>query len=124
MRRPKMISARCAELLSYLQGCGPVGEWVMPVARHMSGDLGIAKTQLCIQVNKLREQGFIETQWLENECGTLEITRFRQYRVLIRLETPWVKERAPIYRTAAQKKMMSNLKRKRHTKLYKSVKGC
>lgn len=76
-----MITPREAELLSYLQGCGPVGEWVFPEPKHMRADLGFAsRYSIWRRVDALRDYGAIETRKAEWN------TRLHQFRVLIRVE--------------------------------------
>jgi hypothetical protein len=75
------IAMRQAEMLSYLQGCGHVGEWVCPITGHISQDLSLARAQVCQIMKMLAAYGYIEMRYLRSIRG-------KEYRVLIRLETP------------------------------------
>lgn len=76
------ISLRRAEMLSYLQGCGPVGEWVAPLTKHISADLGFSNPHVCKLVANLVRNGFVEVRRIG--------LKRKEYRVLVRLETPGV----------------------------------
>lgn len=70
------IVERDAEVLSYIQGMGKVGEWV-PLCwkkRVMADDLGVSRSQLYMHIDSLVEKGFIEQ-------------RHDAFRVLRRLES-------------------------------------
>lgn len=58
-----MITPRQAELLSYLQGLAPVGEWVEPQAKHIRQDINCnTRVQLCLLRQALVEKGTIEVK--------------------------------------------------------------
>jgi hypothetical protein len=76
-----MITPREAELLSYLQGCGPVGTWVFPEPRHMRDDLGfMSRYSIWRRVEGLRDCGAIETRKAAWNA------RLHEFRVLVRVE--------------------------------------
>jgi hypothetical protein len=76
-----VITPRSAELLSYLQGLGPVGQWVSPKAEWLRADLAINnRTILMRNVLPLRAKGIIETRRVVGR-------RQYEYRVLRRLES-------------------------------------
>jgi hypothetical protein len=76
-----VITPRCAELLSYLQGLGDVGQWVSPKPEWLRADLKINnRTVLMKNVSKLRAQGIIESRRI---VGRQQY----EYRVLRRLES-------------------------------------
>jgi hypothetical protein len=76
-----VITPRAAELLSYLQGLGPVGRWVSPKPEWLRADLKINnRTVLMKNVSKLRAKGIIESRRI---VGRQQY----EYRVLRRLES-------------------------------------
>jgi hypothetical protein len=76
-----MITPKTAELLSYLQGLGPVGQWVSPKPEWLRTDLGINnRNRLFLMINEMRKQGIIETRRPHGGRHRLE------YKVLRRLE--------------------------------------
>jgi hypothetical protein len=76
-----VITPRSAELLSYLQGLGPVGQWVSPKPEWLRADLGINnRTVLMKNVSKLKAKGIIESRRI---VGRQQY----EYRVLRRLES-------------------------------------
>jgi hypothetical protein len=76
-----VITPRSAELLSYLQGLGPVGQWVSPKAEWLRADLKINnRTVLMKNVSKLRAEGIIVSRRI---VGRQQY----EYRVLRRLES-------------------------------------
>lgn len=94
----KTIPLRQAEMLSYLQGCGPVGEWVAPLTADIAKDLNIARPLVCQFVKALVKRGFIQIAYIGE--------RRREYRVLIRLERPDVQIIDHGHRTAEARKVM------------------
>jgi hypothetical protein len=76
-----MITPKTAELLSYLQGLGPVGGWVSPEAEWLRADLGINnRNRLFLMIDEMRKQGIIETRRPHGGRHRLE------YKVLRRIE--------------------------------------
>ena len=76
-----VITPRSAELLSYLQGLGPVGQWVSPKVEWLKADLAFNnRTILMRNVSRLKAQGIIESRRVEG-------TKQYEYRVLRRLES-------------------------------------
>lgn len=74
----KPICERNAEALSYLQGLGPVGTWVAPRNKHMASDIGVSHSHLCLLLDALVAQGFVERRAGWNVL---------EYRVIKRLES-------------------------------------
>ena len=75
-----VITPRSAELLSYLQGLGPVGQWVSPKAEWLRADLGINdRTTLYRLVGVLKAGNIIESR------RAFRVVTY-EYRVLRRLE--------------------------------------
>ena len=76
-----VITPRSAELLSYLQGLGPVGQWVSPKPEWLRVDLAFNnRTILMRNVSRLKAQGIIESRRI---VGRQQY----EYRVLRRLES-------------------------------------
>lgn len=77
-----MITPRTAELLSYLQGLAPVGQWVSPKPEWLRTDLGINnRVWLFRMIDELRSRGIIDTRRPHGGKHRME------YRVLRRLES-------------------------------------
>ena len=76
-----VITPRSAELLSYLQGLGPVGQWVSPKVEWLRADLGInSRSDLHRLVNVLKAGNIIESR------RDFRVVTY-EYRVLRRLES-------------------------------------
>lgn len=111
------IGMRQEELLSYLQGITPVGEWFVPVINYISKDLNMPHSQVCWYLAILSERGILERRNL------IKPAKYFEYRVLHRLESGKITidtsryRLTPEQREAARRSKMPKPEKKKERKL-------